>query len=191
MKVTLKVTLFKSIYSRIISNIQKGSGWIIDSVIDNTISISKFNPLAGSSYVKLSNELDHSRKGLINIQSIDDNECFKWSIVRYFNPVGHNPRRITKAVKEFAKKLDFKNIKFPVINRDIHKIENMNSISISVFGYENKKKHPIYILQKCCEEKELDLSLIGEEGKRHYVLIKDFNTFMYDHTLHRGKKHFC
>ena len=62
MKVTLKVTLFKSIYSRIISNIQKGSGWIIDSVIDNTISISKFNPLAGSSYVKLSNELDHPRK---------------------------------------------------------------------------------------------------------------------------------
>ena len=33
--------------------------------------------------------------------------------------------------------------------------------------------------------------LIGKEGKKHYVLIKDFNTFMYDHTLHRGKKHFC
>ena len=27
--------------------------------------------------------------------------------------------------------------------------------------------------------------------KRHYVLIKDFNTFMYDYTLHRGRKHFC
>ena len=25
----------------------------------------------------------------------------------------------------------------------------------------------------------------------HYVLIKDFNTFMYDHKLHRGRKHFC
>ena len=33
--------------------------------------------------------------------------------------------------------------------------------------------------------------LIGEKGKRHYVLIKDFNAFMYDHTLHRGRKHFC
>ena len=33
--------------------------------------------------------------------------------------------------------------------------------------------------------------LIGEEGKRHYALIKDFNTFMFDHTLHRGRKHFC
>ena len=32
---------------------------------------------------------------------------------------------------------------------------------------------------------------MGEEGKRYYVLIKDFNTFMYDHNLHRGRKHFC
>ena len=29
---------------------------------------------------------------------------------------------------------------------------------------------------------------MGEKGKRHYVFIKDFNTFMYDHTLHRGRK---
>ena len=33
--------------------------------------------------------------------------------------------------------------------------------------------------------------MIGEEGKRHYVLIKDFHTFMYDDTLHRRRKHFC
>ena len=31
---------------------------------------------------------------------------------------------------------------------------------------------------------------MGEEGKRHYVLIKDFNPFMLDHTLHPGRKHF-
>ena len=43
----------------------------------------------------------------------------------------------------------------------------------------------------CCEEKHVDLLLIGEERNRHYDFIKDFNTFMYDHTLHRGRKHFC
>ena len=42
---------------------------------------------------------------------------------------------------------------------------------------------------KCCEEKYVDLLLIGEEAKRHYVLIKDFNTFMYGHTLHCGRQH--
>ena len=51
--------------------------WIIYLVIDNTIITSKYNPLVGRSYVKLPKELDHPRKGLINIQNIDDNEFFK------------------------------------------------------------------------------------------------------------------
>ena len=34
------------------------------------------------------------------------------------------------------------------------------------------------------------LLLTGEEGKRHYVCIKDSNTLMYNHPLHRRRKHF-
>ena len=29
----------------------------------------------------------------------------------------------------------------------------------------------------------VDLLLVGEKSKRHYVLIKDINTIVYDHTL--------
>ena len=50
---------------------------MINSVIDHTISTSKYNPLAGSSYIKLPKELNHQRKGLINIQITNDHECFK------------------------------------------------------------------------------------------------------------------
>ena len=87
---------------------------------------------------------------MINSQNTDDNECFKWCLVRYLNPVNDNPARITEVDKDFAKKLDFKGIKFPVKTRDIHKIEKKrkNSIGISVFGYENKVKQPIYVLKK-------------------------------------------
>ena len=56
-------------------SLRKSSSWIIDSVIDHAISISKYNPLAGSSYIKLPKVLDDLRKGLINIQNIDDNEA--------------------------------------------------------------------------------------------------------------------
>ena len=60
----------------------------------------------------------------------------------------------------------------------------MNCIGISVFGYKNEEKHLIYVSTNCSEEKHVDLLLIGEEGIRHYALIKDLNTFMYDHTVH-------
>ena len=51
---------------------------------------------------------------MINIQNIDDNECFKSSIARYVNPANHHPARISKSNQDFAKKLDIKDIKFPV-----------------------------------------------------------------------------
>ena len=52
-------------------------------------------------------------------------------------------------------------------------------------------KYPIYASKECCEEKHVDLLLIGLEGKEHYILMKDVNAFMYDYPLHRGRKHFC
>ena len=66
-----------------------------------------------------------------------------------------------------------------------------NSISVSIFSYENQIKHPIYVSKKCFEEKHLDLLVYILCWKTCNVLIKDFNKFMYDHTLHRRKKRFC
>ena len=58
--------VIKSIYATVISNIQqflgKGSGWIIDSVIEYNIYISKCNPLACRGYIKLTKELDYLKK---------------------------------------------------------------------------------------------------------------------------------
>ena len=87
---------------------------------------------------------------MINIQNTDDNECFKLSIVKYLNPPDRNPARITKVDKEFAKKLDAKDTKLPVKIRGIQKFEKKKSISISVFDYESKEKHPICVSKKCC-----------------------------------------
>ena len=82
---------------------------------------------------------------MINIQNIDDNECFKWCLVRYLHPPDDNPRRIRKVDKKFAREPDLNDIKFPVKIRDIHKIEKKNCIGIGAFGYENKVKYPIYV----------------------------------------------
>ena len=46
-------------------------------------------------------------------------------------------------------------------------------------------------MSKNTGKRRADLLLIGVEGKRNNVLIKDFNTFKYDQTLHPGRKNFC
>ena len=80
---------------------------IIVSVIYLSISNSKYNRLARSSYITSPKELDNPRNGLIDIYNTDDNECFKWCLVRYLNTADHNARIIKKANKNFAKRLDF------------------------------------------------------------------------------------
>ena len=59
----------ESIYTTITSNIQKylgkNLGWIIDLVVSHTITISKYNPLAGGNYIKLPKESDDPKKARI------------------------------------------------------------------------------------------------------------------------------
>ena len=172
--------VFESIYTTIKTNIQKylgkGSSRIIASVIHRTLSILMYNPLAGSSYIKLPKEIDFPRKGLVPIQHINDNECFKWRIVRYLKPEECNPARITKSDKDLAKKLEFKDFEFLLKIRNICKIEKKNSTGISVFDYRNKGMYQS-MYQKMFWRKTYWV------GKRSYVLIKYFNPFVYDHTL--------
>ena len=51
------------------------------------------------------------------------------------------------------------------------------------FGYENKV-YPLYISKKSYDQ-TLNLLLITEKGKSHYVFIKDFNRLMFSKTKQR------
>ena len=63
-------------------------------------------------------------------------------------------------------------------------------IGISVFVYKNKEKHPEYV-SKNVVKKNMLIYYSQEKGKKHYVIIKDFNRCMQDHSLHRERKCFC
>ena len=119
-----------------------------------------------------------------------DNECFRWCHIRGLNPQDKNPQRIKKSDKEYINKLDYSGIEFPVTTKQYNKIEKQNEININVFGYENKQPYPIFV-SKETYDRQMNLSLITEDENKHYVLIEDFNSFMYNQTKHKEKKHFC
>ena len=89
----------------------------------------------GSYNIKLPNELDHARKGLINIQNIDDRACFKWSLARYLNPENDHSAIITKAEKGFTRKLDFKDIKLETFT----KLKEKKSLALMFLLMKTKK----------------------------------------------------
>ena len=59
----------QQIMARIGRWINRGSGYIIDGVNEHYINVVKYDPLRGNSYIPLPPELQHPRKGLINIQN--------------------------------------------------------------------------------------------------------------------------
>ena len=76
---------------------------------------------------------------MIKIQNTEDNECFKWCLGRYLNPVDHNPRRITKADRDFAMRLDFKDIKLPVKIKDIQKSKKRITLELVFLAVKLKE----------------------------------------------------
>ena len=53
--------------------------------------------------MKLLRELYQSRKGLINVRNINNNEFLKWCLVRYLNRADYTLTTITKSDKDFGK----------------------------------------------------------------------------------------
>lgn len=106
------------------------------------------------------------------------------------NPQEIHPERIKKSDRSLINKLDYSNVEFPVKVTSFNKIEKQNSIRINVFGYENKQAYPMYVSKERFDD-HLNLLLITNEDKQHYLLIKDFDRFMYNQTKHEHRKHSC
>ena len=167
----------------------EGSGWITESIDGEYVNISVYSLLIGSTYIELPDELKHPMKGLINIKN-NDNKCFLWCNIRHLNLVKIHPKRINKKNKEMISKLNYEGIKFPISKKDYCKIERQNNIRINVFCYENKLIYPVYLSNQVFKDC-IDLLLISNENKCHYVYIKDFNRFMFNKTENKNNKYSC
>ena len=182
--------------------INNGSGWNVESIESQYINISTYRPLSGSSYMDLPVEL----KSPINIKN-KDQKCFLWCHVRHINPSKEHPERIRKIDKklvkhitnpeeireedkEFISNLDYDGIEFPVQEKDFSKIEVKCNICINVFGYEDELVFPIDVSDQQFED-SMELLLLIDNDKSHYVYIKDFDRFMFHKTKNKNKKWFC
>ena len=171
---------FQEILCRVDNRINEGSGWIIESLESEYVNISAYNPLVGSTYIDLPDGFKHRVKGLINITN-NDNKWFLWCHIRHLNLVERNPQRITKKDKEMVSELDYKGIKFPVSRKYYCKIERQNNICSNVFCYENRLTYPVYLSNQKVKNC-MDLLLISDGCKSHYVYIKDFDRFRFNKT---------
>ena len=73
--------------------------------------------------------------------------------------------------------------------KDFNKVEVKNNICIDVFGYENGLVLPIYVSNQKFDS--VDLLLLIDDDKLHYVFIKYFDRFMFHKAKNKNRKWFC
>ena len=170
----------------------KGSGWRLHSIIKLELHTTRYNPLRGETWIPLPKELAN-KKAIINMQN-KDNKCFLRCVLRALNPKDNHPERVDKELKLKENTLNMDGIKYPVsLKYDIDKFENQNpTISITVYGYEEKEVHPLRNSNNIDREYNITLMLIEKDGVLHYCLVKNRSRLLSSQvSKHKEKSYFC
>ena len=112
---------------------------------------------------------------------------FSLALYQTFKSIKTHPERIAKADRNMVNDLDYADIKFPVTKKDFCKIEQKSNICVNIVPCGNNLFYPVHISGHKFEDC-MDLLLIADETKSHYVYIKDYNKFMCDKTKNKNKK---
>ena len=170
--------------------VANGSGWVIHHFKKLDLSIFKYDPLKASSYIKLPKWIE-DKKACLNIHNTDE-KCFVWSVLAALHPVTMHSYRTT-CYEGFENDLNMKNISFPVKIKDIGRFEMQNQVSVNVFGYDEKKKiYPVRNTKIRNMNQHVNLLLINENEKSHYVLIKNLIKLLGAQVSnHKSTKWFC
>ena len=169
---------------------ERGSGWIMDKILEAFINVAQYQPMRGGSYIPLPTKLKN-KKAVLNIQNID-NECIRWALrgALFPAPRGRNPIRPSSYPTEDG--LNFTGIDFPTPVSQIDRLERQNqNLAINVFGWEKGQVVVHRISEKGGEVPRINLMLTKQGENTHYSYVKRLTALLYDQNRHNESKHFC
>ena len=166
-----------------------GSRWRFDSVRSLAISLCLFRSIIGAgSFIETPKSL--YSKWVFNIQNLKDYFCFLWCILAYIHSVGDNAVRTAK-YEPFMHELNITGLNFPLKFSDTPKFENLNlTISANVLVYKNNEVFPLYASKHRDRKNHVNLLMISNnEGKFHYLLVRNLSALVYGRTKYDGYTH--
>ena len=168
---------------------ERGSGWIMDKILEAFLNVVQYQPMRGGSYIPLPTKLKN-KKAALNIQN-RDNECIRWALraALFPAPRGRNPIKPSSYPTKDG--LNFTGIDFPTPVSQIDRLERQNqNLAINVFGWENGQ----VVVHRISEKREvprMNLMLTKQGENTHYSDVKRLTALLYDQNRHNESKHFC
>ena len=175
----------------------RDSGVTLKWVQQLDTTLSKYNPLdlSGSSYILLPRKVALT-KGVVNMKNKDE-QCFKWSVTRFLNPVKTNGDRITPLLREQSKELNWMGVRFPtpVTGNSISNFEENNKMGVLVIGYDENEKYVPLRVPGAKYEKVVHLFYFSDGEKSHYACVGSISRLLSSSISKMNQKvnicHYC
>ena len=204
LKLVLEETDESELYNEMVEEIEEeiqkvqnaeGSGWMFLNVKKLVLHTTRWDPRNAGSYIELP-EVLKNKHAIINKKNQDE-ECFKWCVLRALNPKNNHPERIDSDLKSKQDSINMDGIRYPVNFRAIDRFEHLNpNISISVLGYNKEERvYPLKI-SKCTKhtkrKHDIVLLLIKDGEKSDYCLVKNISALLSSQiNSNDHKRYFC
>ena len=167
---------------------ERGSGWVIDEIIEAYINITQYQPLNRGSYMPLPEKLKN-KKAILNIEN-RDNQCLRWAIrAALFKPRGHMRRTSSYPTNDG---LNFEGNDFLTPVSQIDKLEGQNlNLALNVFGWDKEQVIAHRISEKDGNTPRINLTITKKDDNMHYSWVRRLTALLYDQNRHNESKHFC
>ena len=174
----------------------RGSNFVMTRIIRFVLCITRFRPLHGSSFLETPKCL-RGKHCIVNVKN-DDDKCFMWAVLSAIHPPSsssssYQPNRVSN-YDAYKDELKFGDLKFPITTKDVPKFEHLNphvSVNILVFGNTNREFCIEYLSPHRNRTHHVNLFLIEQHGKHHYVWIKNISRLVAGRTSSTNKTYIC
>ena len=134
-----------------------------------------------------------AKRCIVNVQNFNDSKCFLWSVLSALHEPKIDKQRLTKYTS-YESTLDMTGINYPVETKHIPLFEKQNpSISINVLSFESDTKSFTieYLSPEKGRQHHVNLLLLEDATKRHYVRVTDMSRLVAHRSKHKGSTYVC
>ena len=160
---------------------QRGSGWVIDEILEAFIKVAQYQPLRGGSYMPLPKKLQN-KKAIINVQN-RDNHRLTWVLRAALFPLPHGAKVTRPSSYPTEDGLNFTGIDFPTPVLQINRLERQNpNLAINMSGWENEEVIVHRISEKGGEISRTNLMITKQGKNTHYSYVKRLTALLFDQS---------
>ncbi|KYN16311.1 hypothetical protein ALC57_11429, partial [Trachymyrmex cornetzi] len=165
------------------------SGWALSRILNVTVNVNKLNLMRAGCHIEVPQEIARKRAE-ISVRTMH-NACFTWSLVAALHPAEEHVNR-ESSYPHYTTVLNFTNIEFPITLKDINKFEQLNDMTINVYGIENKQ---VLSLRLTSDKKEKHVNMLYLQDPRndslgHFAWIKNLSRFVSSQLSKKEHKKF-